>query len=149
MASTVEEARCRCGHGVLSHSRSFKSKEVAYPCAQARCDCRSYEPRAIYVGPVLPAPPRFRGRARAAARSAKGVPWKKLLAELQEELSQHAFSEFPRQAGADSEVVTGCANCRKSFQTANELLEHLTKEVLPAAMQRLETMADRRRGLVR
>jgi hypothetical protein len=65
-----------------------------------------------------------------------------LLAALRTELQQHEFSNFVDEPpsiaqGGRGVVVTGCPKCKKKFYTMPQFLDHLTDDVLPAALDRL------------
>jgi hypothetical protein len=68
----------------------------------------------------------------------------KLYRELRSELHRHDFSTFVDEPpsiaqGGNGVVVTGCPRCRKKFGTMPQFLDHLTDDVLPAALDRLST----------
>jgi hypothetical protein len=61
---------------------------------------------------------------------------------LHTELHRHDFSTFVDEPpsiaqGGNGVVVTGCPTCRKKFGTMPQFLDHLTDDVLPAALDRL------------
>jgi hypothetical protein len=61
---------------------------------------------------------------------------------LRTELHRHDFSTFVDEPpsiaqGGRGVVVTGCPTCRKKFGTMPQFLDHLTDDVLPAALDRL------------
>jgi hypothetical protein len=63
---------------------------------------------------------------------------------LRTELQQHDFSNFvdepPSVAqGGRGVVVTGCPKCKKRFGTMPQFVDHLTDDVLHAALDRLSS----------
>lgn len=55
--------------------------------------------------------------------------------ELRAEIQKHTLSTFveaPPAIGQDGKgvVVTGCPHCRKQFGTVNQLVSHITDDVL-------------------
>jgi hypothetical protein len=65
-----------------------------------------------------------------------------LLAAIQKEIHRHDFSYFvdepPSVAqGGKGVVVAGCPTCKKRINTMQQFLDHLTKDVMPALLDRL------------
>jgi hypothetical protein len=63
---------------------------------------------------------------------------------LRAELHRHDFSTFVDEPPCIAQsgqgvVVTGCLTCRKKFGTMPQFLDHLTDDVLPAALDRPST----------
>ncbi len=65
------------------------------------------------------------------------MTWRELLQLLQIELQHHTLSTFRDEPGAKGVTVTGCPRCHKKFQTIAQLLDHLTKDVLPELIARV------------
>jgi hypothetical protein len=62
-----------------------------------------------------------------------------LLRALQVEIRRHdlvTFMDEP-QSGRGG-VVPGCPVCRKRFNTSHQFVDHLTNDVLPAAIAKLD-----------
>ena len=64
----------------------------------------------------------------------------KILSAAKDELMNHDLSTFVDQPpsvaeGGSGVVVTGCPNCRKRFQTVNQLMYHLADDVLPKILR--------------
>lgn len=67
---------------------------------------------------------------------------RELLRLIQQEVQLHTLDTFVDEPPAVAEggrgvVVTGCPRCGKRFQTINQLLYHITDDVLPALFSRL------------
>jgi len=65
----------------------------------------------------------------------------KILSAAKAELMKHSLDTFVNQPpsvaeGGSGVVVTGCPNCRKRFQTVNQLMYHLADDVLPRILRR-------------
>jgi hypothetical protein len=65
-----------------------------------------------------------------------------LLAAIQKEIHRHDLSYFvdepPSVAqGGKGVVVAGCPACRKRSNTMTQFLDHLTKDAMPALIDRL------------
>jgi hypothetical protein len=65
-----------------------------------------------------------------------------LLSAIQKEIQRHDLSYFvdepPSVAqGGRGVVVAGCPACRKRINTISQFLDHLTKDVMPALIDRL------------
>ena len=65
-----------------------------------------------------------------------------LLAAIQREIPRHDLSYFvdepPSVAqGGRGVVVAGCPACRKGINTISQFLDHLSKDVMPALIERL------------
>jgi hypothetical protein len=63
---------------------------------------------------------------------------------LRPELRQHDFSNFVDESpsvaqGGRGVVVTGCPKCKKRFGTMPQFVDHLTDDVLRAALDRLSS----------
>ena len=64
----------------------------------------------------------------------------KILAAAKEELLKHSLDTFvdepPSVAkGGKGVVVTGCPECRTKFGTVNQLMHHLSDDVLPKILR--------------
>ena len=65
-----------------------------------------------------------------------------LLAAIQKEIQRHDLSYFVDEPPSVAEggrgvVVAGCPACRKRINTIPEFLEHLSKDAMPALIERL------------
>jgi hypothetical protein len=65
-----------------------------------------------------------------------------LLSAIQTEIQKHDFSYFvdepPSVAqGGKGVVVAGCPACKKRINTMQQFLDHLTKDAIPALLDRL------------
>jgi hypothetical protein len=67
------------------------------------------------------------------------MSWKELLANLQREIQQHTLGIFKDGTGPTAVVVTGCPTCQKKFQTINQLVRHITDEVLPRVLAKAQS----------
>lgn len=88
-------------------------------------------------------------RRQATNQVQKAVTMKKsgLLRALQAEISGHTFDCFvdepPSVAQGGKSVVTlGCPACRKRLFTVQNVMDHLTQDVLPPLVDRLSTKRD-------
>ena len=68
-----------------------------------------------------------------------------LLRALQTEIQRHDMGTFCTEEksiaqGGNGVIVTGCPACKKRFQTTTQFIEHLTKDVLAALLDKLSTM---------
>jgi hypothetical protein len=66
----------------------------------------------------------------------------KLLRIAREEMQKHSFDSFvdnpPSIAqGGKGVVVSGCPGCKKKFQSLNQFMEHLQRDVLPIIADRV------------
>ena len=64
----------------------------------------------------------------------------KILSAAKAELMKHSLDTFVDEPPSVAEggrgvVVTGCPNCRKRFQTVNQLMYHLADDVLPKILR--------------
>jgi len=71
----------------------------------------------------------------------------KLLLALQQELRRHSQDFFCTEEksvaqGGKGVIVTGCPACKKQFQTNPQFMNHLTKDVLPALLDKLAAARD-------
>ena len=65
-----------------------------------------------------------------------------LLLALQNEIRRHDLGTFCAEdtsvaQGGNGVVVMRCPACKKRFQTTTQFIDHLTKDVLPALLDKL------------
>jgi hypothetical protein len=65
-----------------------------------------------------------------------------LLAAIQKEIQKHDLSYFVNEPpsvaqGGKGVVVAGCPACKKRINTISQFLDHLTKDAMPALIDRL------------
>ena len=65
----------------------------------------------------------------------------KILTAAKHELQKHSLNTFVNEPpsvaeGGSGVVVTGCPACRKPFGTVNQLMQHLSDDVLPVILRK-------------
>jgi hypothetical protein len=73
-----------------------------------------------------------------------------LVAAIQKEIHRHDFSYFVDEPpsiaqGGKGVIVAGCPACKKRINTMQQFLDHLSKDAMPALIERLSVKARSRR----
>ena len=74
----------------------------------------------------------------------------RIFQSVKSELQKHSLSTFVHDPpsiaeGGQGVVVTGCPACRKRFGTVNQLMQHLSDDVLPVILQKAFEIAGERK----